>query len=173
MQQHLGNGMSPTTSRFKLVRTLSAVITLASVGVLSLVVAESGGTVSKHTVVTRHVVHSRVKEALPATPAPSLTPGTTPVATAAPATTPTVTTPVVTAPASTTPATTPTPTAPSPTTTGTHHPGRDRRRTARLPLGSVLPEESRWAGVAHRVRTGVRSVLGGSLRVGGRFPTGA
>lgn len=140
MQQHLGNGMSPTTSRFKLVRTLSAVITLASVGVLSLVVAESGGTVSKHTVVTRHVVHSRVKEALPATPAPSLTPGTTPVATAAPATTPTVTTPVVTAPASTTPATTPTPTAPSPTTTGTTIPDVTAAALPACPLGLSSPK---------------------------------
>ena len=48
-------------SRFKVVRAASAVITLASVGVLSLVVAESGGTVRKHTVVTRHVVHTKVK----------------------------------------------------------------------------------------------------------------
>jgi hypothetical protein len=140
VQQHLGDGMSTTRSRFKIVRAVSAVLTLASVGVLSLVVAESGGTVSKHTVVTHHVVHTKVRVALPATPAPISTPTTAPVtATSAPTSTPAAT-PVSTAASTTAPTTTPAPTTPAPTTPApTTVPGVSANALPACPLGLSAP----------------------------------
>jgi hypothetical protein len=148
VQQHLGDGMSINRSRLKVVRAASAAITLASVGVLSLVVAESGGTVSKHTVITRHVVHTKVSEALPVKPASTST-----ASSAAPvpstsestsATTPAAKSTVVTSAATTvpTPSVTPTSSTPSAPTTATSLPGVTANALPACPLGLSAPANS-------------------------------
>jgi hypothetical protein len=135
--------MSPTRSRFKIVRAVSAVITLASVGVLGLVVAESGGTVSHHTVVSKHVVHSKVSVALPATPATNSTPTAAPatvapISTSASSTTAAPTS-VKTAAATTAPAPASTPATPSATTPATTTPGVTANALPACPLGLSSP----------------------------------
>lgn len=142
MQQHLGDGMTANKkSRFKVVRAASAIITLASVGVLSLVVAESGGTVHKHTVVTRHVVHSKEIVALPSRPASSSTPAAQSTSSSAPVadTTPANGAPVVTAAATKAPTTAPTSTTPPSTTTGTTLPAVSAKALPACPLGLSSP----------------------------------
>jgi hypothetical protein len=146
VQQHLGHGVS---SRLKFVRAASAAVTLVSAGVLGLVVAESGGTVTKHTVTTRHVVHTPVTEAQPATPAtPTPTASAAPVASAlAPTSTAATSTPapspVVTTAASTatTPSVAPTPPSPS-TPTTTAIPGVTANALPACPLGLSAPTNS-------------------------------
>jgi hypothetical protein len=117
----LGDGMSATKSRLKIVRAASAVITLVSVGVLGLVVAESGGTLNKHTVVTRHVEHIPVSVVQPS-PSPGSTVQAAPTpATSAPTADSSEPVSVITSATSTTPGTTSTTpaksTAPSTSTT--------------------------------------------------------
>jgi len=144
VQQHLGNGMSTSKSRLKIVRAVSAVITLVSVGVLGLVVAESGGTVHQHTVVTRHVEHIPVSEAVPATPSSS-SPGVsaTPTqSTSSPTSDSSEPVPVITSATSTTPGTTSTPPAPSTTATTATVPSVTANALPACPLGLSAPANS-------------------------------
>jgi hypothetical protein len=80
MQQHLGHFMSPLSVRPNVVRGISAAVTALAVGALVLVAVEAGGTVTRHTVVTRHEVRSSA----PARPAPSVGVPTAPAAAVAP-----------------------------------------------------------------------------------------
>ena len=146
MQQHLGHGVS---SRLKFVRAASAAVTLASAAVLGLVVAESGGTVTKHTVTIRHIVHTPVSDAQPATPAtPNPTTSAAPVPTTAGSTSGSpVPVPVATAAATTTPAATTAPsTTPPPSSVSTPTPTGVPAVTANAlpacPLGLSAPTNS-------------------------------
>lgn len=120
MQQHLGHEgqrVSQTPKRpAKVVRTISAVVTLAAVGTLGLLAAKSGGTQTRHTTVTHHEAARAPapKLATPATVDPSAS-AASEAPTPAPAPPPLLAAPSVAVP----PQITPSPVVTSPTTTPT------------------------------------------------------
>jgi hypothetical protein len=147
LQQHLGDVMS-TKTPFTAIRNGAAAVTLVAVAVLGLVAAESGGTVVRHTVVTKHetrvVNHTTApKSSTPTQSAPvaSSVPDTAPVSEAAAPATPVAPDPVTLA--SSTPATTPATTTTTPTTTtGSSLPTTTANDIPACPAGLAAPAQS-------------------------------
>jgi hypothetical protein len=124
LQQHLGHLVSASSAPLRLIRTTSALVTVVALTLLGLVVAESGGSVTRHTVVSRHEVPARVRLAAPpSVPSAAAVPSASSAAPTLVAPTPLVITPtaaVASAPsgAVVTSAATTAPAATAPTTPG-------------------------------------------------------